>query len=125
MNLPNKLTVSRFVLTAAFLAVIFSPRVQFRETVALVLFSVASLTEPFVVEIRWLPLTEFALWAVTLFALSAFPAEVAAEGDLVTLMWRVPRPEPKDKSKTYDSYWFDMFRIKDGKLVEHWDNALK
>lgn len=37
MNLPNKLTVSRFVLTAAFLGVMFS-QVRFHETVALALF---------------------------------------------------------------------------------------
>jgi CDP-diacylglycerol--glycerol-3-phosphate 3-phosphatidyltransferase len=37
MNLPNKLTISRFVLTIAFLAVMFS-RVRFHETIALVLF---------------------------------------------------------------------------------------
>jgi len=37
MNLPNKLTISRFVLTAAFLAVMFS-RVRFHQTIALVLF---------------------------------------------------------------------------------------
>src|SRR6266404_5892391 len=37
MNLPNKLTLSRFVLTVAFLAVMFS-RIPFRETSALVLF---------------------------------------------------------------------------------------
>lgn len=37
MNLPNKLTLSRLVLTAAFLGVMFS-RVPFRETIALVLF---------------------------------------------------------------------------------------
>ena len=36
MNLPNKLTVSRFALTVAFLAVMFS-RVRFHETIALVL----------------------------------------------------------------------------------------
>jgi len=47
MNLPNKLTVSRFALTVVFLGVIFSPRVQLRETVALVLFSIASLTDYF------------------------------------------------------------------------------
>ena len=47
MNLPNKLTLSRFALTAALLAVMFSPRVQFKETVALVLFSAASLTDYF------------------------------------------------------------------------------
>jgi len=46
MNVPNKLTVSRFVLTGAFLAVIFAmPR--FYETIALALFSVAGLTDYF------------------------------------------------------------------------------
>src|SRR5512135_1674009 len=37
MNLPNKLTVSRFVFTVAFLVVMFS-EVRFHETIALVLF---------------------------------------------------------------------------------------
>ncbi len=37
MNLPNKLTVARFVLTVAFLAVMFS-QVKYHETVALALF---------------------------------------------------------------------------------------
>src|SRR4249920_62842 len=37
MNLPNKLTISRFVLTIAFLAIMFS-RVRFHETLALALF---------------------------------------------------------------------------------------
>ncbi len=46
MNLPNKLTVSRFVLTAAFLAVIFS-RLHYHETIALILFCLASLTDYF------------------------------------------------------------------------------
>jgi CDP-diacylglycerol--glycerol-3-phosphate 3-phosphatidyltransferase len=44
MNLPNKLTLSRFVLTGLFLAVMFS-QVRFHETIALVLFSAASLTD--------------------------------------------------------------------------------
>jgi CDP-diacylglycerol--glycerol-3-phosphate 3-phosphatidyltransferase len=46
MNVPNKLTVARFVLTAVFLAVVLSG-FHFRETVALVLFSLASLTDYF------------------------------------------------------------------------------
>jgi CDP-diacylglycerol--glycerol-3-phosphate 3-phosphatidyltransferase len=46
VNLPNKLTLSRFVLTVAFLAVIFA-RFPGNETVALVLFSIASLTDYF------------------------------------------------------------------------------
>src|SRR5476651_1176878 len=46
MNLPNKLTLSRLVLTVAFLAVMFS-QIRFYESIALVLFSVASLTDYF------------------------------------------------------------------------------
>ena len=30
-------------------------------------------------------------------------------------------PDPKDPSARYTTTWFDMFRIKDGKIVEHWD----
>jgi CDP-diacylglycerol--glycerol-3-phosphate 3-phosphatidyltransferase len=46
MNVPNKLTISRFVLTAAFLAVIFTDGPLF-ETIALLLFSAAGLTDYF------------------------------------------------------------------------------
>lgn len=44
MNLPNKLTVSRFALTVAFLAVMFS-RMRFHETIALVLFVAGGITD--------------------------------------------------------------------------------
>jgi CDP-diacylglycerol--glycerol-3-phosphate 3-phosphatidyltransferase len=44
MNLPNKLTVSRFVLTAVFLVVVFW-EFPYNETVALVLFVAASITD--------------------------------------------------------------------------------
>ncbi len=50
---------------------------------------------------------------------------VMAEGDLVTLIQRIPRPDPAHPGQTYDSFWFDTLRVKDGKMVEHWDNALK
>src|SRR5437899_10536650 len=46
MNLPNKLTISRFLLTVAFLVVIFS-EVPYHESLALLLFSAASLTDYF------------------------------------------------------------------------------
>ena len=46
MNLPNKLTVARFVLTAFFLVVFFNP-FKYGDTIALVLFSAASLTDYF------------------------------------------------------------------------------
>ncbi|TAL07334.1 MAG: CDP-alcohol phosphatidyltransferase family protein [Verrucomicrobia bacterium] len=44
MNLPNKLTVGRFVLTGAFLAAMFS-RSPLNDTLALVFFCVASFTD--------------------------------------------------------------------------------
>ena len=44
MNLPNKLTVSRFALTALFLWALFSP-IRFNDTLALVFFSLAGLTD--------------------------------------------------------------------------------
>jgi CDP-diacylglycerol---glycerol-3-phosphate 3-phosphatidyltransferase len=44
MNLPNKLTVSRFILTVAFLGVMFS-RVRFHETITLVLFIAGGVTD--------------------------------------------------------------------------------
>jgi CDP-diacylglycerol---glycerol-3-phosphate 3-phosphatidyltransferase len=46
MNLPNKLTVSRFVLTVIFLWVMFWPtEIHLRHSIALLLFSVASFTD--------------------------------------------------------------------------------
>ena len=44
MNLPNKLTVFRFALTALFLWALFSP-LQFNDTLALVFFSLAGATD--------------------------------------------------------------------------------
>jgi CDP-diacylglycerol--glycerol-3-phosphate 3-phosphatidyltransferase len=46
MNLPNKLTVSRFVLTAFFLGVLFCPwPIPLRNTLALIFFCMASFTD--------------------------------------------------------------------------------
>lgn len=44
MNVPNKLTVSRFLLTIAFVIVIYSP-VPYHETIAMVLFITAAITD--------------------------------------------------------------------------------
>ena len=29
--------------------------------------------------------------------------------------------DPKDATKKYTTTWFDMFRIENGRIVEHWD----
>jgi predicted SnoaL-like aldol condensation-catalyzing enzyme len=53
------------------------------------------------------------------------PAYIVAEGDLVTFVFKQKTPDPKDKTKTYDRFTYDLFRIKNGKIVEHWDGAAK
>ena len=50
---------------------------------------------------------------------------IIAEGDLVALSFVREEDEPKDKTKKYTTTWFDTFRIKDGKIVEHWDSDIK
>lgn len=46
-----------------------------------------------------------------------------AEGDFVTIAF--VRPETGPDGARYYSTWFDMFRIQDGRIAEHWDPMLK
>lgn len=46
-----------------------------------------------------------------------------AEGDYVTTAF--VRPEKDSQGETYYSTWFDLYRIEDGKIAEHWDPMLK
>jgi predicted SnoaL-like aldol condensation-catalyzing enzyme len=50
---------------------------------------------------------------------------VLADGDLVTVVYARPLKDPKNPASTYTTSWFDMWRFKDGKAVEHWDPATK
>jgi predicted SnoaL-like aldol condensation-catalyzing enzyme len=50
---------------------------------------------------------------------------ITAEGDLVTISFAAKLPDPADPTKTYTTTAFDMFRIENGKLAEHWDIATK
>ena len=50
---------------------------------------------------------------------------ITAERDLVTLAFVREEPDPQDPSKRYTTTWFDMFRVEDGKIAEHWDTATK
>jgi CDP-diacylglycerol---glycerol-3-phosphate 3-phosphatidyltransferase len=45
MNLPNKLTVSRFALTGLFLVAFFTERIPYNETLALVFFCLGGITD--------------------------------------------------------------------------------
>ncbi|MEJ2045656.1 MAG: nuclear transport factor 2 family protein [Reinekea sp.] len=44
---------------------------------------------------------------------------IVAERDLVALIQVSPRNEPHP----YTTTWFDLFRVEDGKITEHWDPA--
>jgi predicted SnoaL-like aldol condensation-catalyzing enzyme len=48
---------------------------------------------------------------------------VVAEGDLVTVAFAHENRDPRDPSKTYTTTSFDMWRIRGGKAVEHWDSS--
>jgi len=50
---------------------------------------------------------------------------IQAEGDYVTLSFAREYDDPTAPGKKYTTTWFDMFRIVNGKIVEHWDSAMK
>ena len=48
-----------------------------------------------------------------------------AEGDMVMVVYPRELPDPKNPGKKYSTAGFDMYRIRNGKVVEHWDAATK
>jgi len=50
---------------------------------------------------------------------------IIAEGDLVLLAFVRDGTDPTDPARKYTTTWFDMFRIENGKIAEHWDPATK
>ena len=53
------------------------------------------------------------------------PVVQFAKGDFVVLVWEREAKDPADPSKTYKYNTYDMLRIENGKVAEHWDYALK
>lgn len=50
---------------------------------------------------------------------------IVAEGDYVVLSFVREAADPADAAKKYTTTHFDMFRIENGKVAEHWDSAAK
>lgn len=48
---------------------------------------------------------------------------IVAERDMVTMAF--VRTETGEDGETYHTSWFDLFRIEDGRIAEHWDPAIK
>lgn len=57
--------------------------------------------------------------------LSPEPVVSGAKGDFVWLIWEREEKDPRDPSKTYHYNTFDIMRIQNGKVQEHWDDAKK
>ncbi len=50
---------------------------------------------------------------------------IMAEGDLVMVATVSYSPDPENPGKKYAGTHFDMFRIENGKIAEHWDSVPK
>ncbi len=53
------------------------------------------------------------------------PVVMGARGDYVWLIFEHEDKDPRDPSKTYHYNSFDVLRIQNGKVQEHWDSAQK
>jgi predicted SnoaL-like aldol condensation-catalyzing enzyme len=49
---------------------------------------------------------------------------IQAEGDYVTLSFVREYDDPNKPGAKYTTTWFDMFRVENGKIAEHWDSAM-
>jgi predicted SnoaL-like aldol condensation-catalyzing enzyme len=56
---------------------------------------------------------------------SETPVFTMSQGDLVTLVFEREAPDPQDPSKNYKYNAIDIFRVRNGKIVEHWDGSKK
>jgi predicted SnoaL-like aldol condensation-catalyzing enzyme len=53
------------------------------------------------------------------------PVFVLAENDFVTTCFYLPQPDPGKPGTHYDYYSFDTYRVRDGRIVEHWPSFNK
>lgn len=53
------------------------------------------------------------------------PVFAVAENDLVTTCHYLPQPDPREPGTSYEYYSFDTYRVRDGRIVEHWPSFNK
>lgn len=53
------------------------------------------------------------------------PAFFVAEGDIVAIGGGLPQPDPDQPGSFYDYYIVDTYKVRDGKLAEHWSSINK
>lgn len=52
------------------------------------------------------------------------PVVTAAKGDFAWVVWEREEKDPRDSSKTDHYNFFDIFRIENARLEEHWDSGV-
>lgn len=57
--------------------------------------------------------------------LDPVPVVTGAKGDFVWLIMEREDKDPRDPSKTYHYNTFDVYRLENAKIQEHWDSAQK
>jgi predicted SnoaL-like aldol condensation-catalyzing enzyme len=53
------------------------------------------------------------------------PTMTIVSGSYVFMMFKQTLKDPDDPAKTYPAFWFDMVRVDNGMVQEHWDAAVK
>jgi len=53
------------------------------------------------------------------------PTVAFGKGDYVLVVWEREDKDPADPTKTYKYNTYDLLRLQNGKVQEHWDYALK
>jgi predicted SnoaL-like aldol condensation-catalyzing enzyme len=48
---------------------------------------------------------------------------VLSDCDMVVLLEQRLYPDPEFPGRTYEAFWFDVWRVRGGRLAEHWDAA--
>jgi predicted SnoaL-like aldol condensation-catalyzing enzyme len=43
----------------------------------------------------------------------------------VSVVWKRSLPDPDEPLREWEAFAFDTFRIRDGQLVEHWDETTR
>ena len=51
--------------------------------------------------------------------------KAVAQGEYVVIIWTQPQPDPHTPGETYSGEAFDMFRVRNGQVIEHWDDTRK
>jgi predicted SnoaL-like aldol condensation-catalyzing enzyme len=49
--------------------------------------------------------------------------KVIADCEMIVVLQQKYLPDPQNKGKYYEAFWFDAWSVKNGKLTAHWDAA--